>query len=183
MRRFLLPALLLLCAIPASAANIAYCDTSGVPFLGWVSSYARSVSTTANDLANHGVDRVVNPDVSSLISGGVPVKYWRCNAAPAVVEMNASQKGQIDAYLDGLAESGGEVSCKAAVDVDPAIRVAFKVMIDSVNELRALHSLAAITLQEAKQDYDAKCEETIGGGGEVVALTTGGDRTRVVEKR
>jgi hypothetical protein len=49
--------------------------------------------------------------------------------------------------------------------------------------MRDLHSLPAISLAEAKQDYDAKCEETIGGGGEVVALTTGGDRTRVVEKR
>lgn len=161
MRSALILCALLLSSSPLFAARVAYCDVTTNPILGRVLHYDASVDTTAAILAQHGISLIVNPDVSAL--AGVPVMYWRCTAAPAVVEMTAPQKATLDAFFVQQAKDAQEAAADSAIDSQLELRASLLTLLDLINVCRTnpTNALPAITPAQARDLYLAKVESLL----------------------
>lgn len=161
MRSALILCALLLASTPVLAARVAYCDVTTNPILGRVLHYDASVDTTAAILAQHGISLIVNPDVSTL--AGVPVMYWRCTAAPAVVEMTAPQKATLDAFFAQQAKDAQEAAADSAIDSQLELRASLLTLLDLINVCRTnpTNALPAITPAQARDLYLAKVESLL----------------------
>jgi hypothetical protein len=162
-RRFLPLALALLVASPALADPVAWCDVTTNPILGRVLAFSPSENITPAIQAQHGISLVIMTPADVAGLAGVPVGYWRCTAAPAVVEMTAPQKATLDAFfvqqqLDAIA-----AAASGAIDTQIELKAAFLTLLDAINVIRQnpLAVLPTVTPAQARDAYLAKVEDLL----------------------
>ena len=92
-------------------------------------------------------DWIIDPDVSSV--AGFPSYYWTITG-DVVTLMSQAERDAVDAQRAADAVAQNIQANKDRFDNEDILRAVVKLMIDEVNTLRALHSLADRTAAQAR---------------------------------